>query len=114
MSMFLLFIIIRQVFYKKRSGTDYAHIAFQDIDRFGKFVERGFSQELAELRQSHGVRQQLSVLISLIRHGAELIELEDLFILTGAILLEQYGTTELYSNQYRYDRIEPTEHDQRQ
>jgi hypothetical protein len=41
----------------KWSGADEAHVAFEDVEEFGEFVEAGAAEEFAERGEAIGVRE---------------------------------------------------------
>ena len=77
------------VTHKLRSRPDYGHIALEDVEKFGEFVEAGGAEELAVGIQANIVREQVAVGVLLIRHRAELDELEDFFVKARARLREE-------------------------
>ena len=89
MTMALFFRIIRQVFHQQRSRPDYGHVALEDVEEFGQFVEASGAEELAVFGKAHIVREQVAVGVLLVGHGAELDELEDFFVLARAGLREE-------------------------
>ena len=68
---------------------DYGHVALEDVEEFGQFVEAGGAEELAVGVQPHVVGEQVPLRVTLVGHGAELDELEDFFIFTGARLRKE-------------------------
>lgn len=56
---------------------------------------------MAEASEPHVIRQQLAELITLIRHGAELVHAEGFAILAWAGLDEQHGAAEVDGNKQR-------------
>ena len=85
----LLVIIQRKVFYQQGSRTDQGHIAFQDVDELGEFVDAGGADELADCSQSLGIRQQPSIGIPLVGHALEFDHFEDLTVEAGTLLQEE-------------------------
>ena len=67
----------------------HGHVALEDVEEFGEFVEAGAAQKLAVFGKAHVVGEQVARLVALICHGAELDELENFFALTGAGLREE-------------------------
>ena len=88
-TMFLFFVVTRQIFYQKRSRADYGHITLQYVEEFRKFVEACAAEELAVAGEAHFVGQEFAVSVGLAGHGAELDELEDLLVLPGTQLREE-------------------------
>lgn len=74
---------------------------------FGGFIEARAAQELAVAREAHVVGQEFAVCVAFVRHGAELHELEDFFIFTGAglrkegVALHLHGANEREHNKQR-------------
>ena len=85
----LLFIIQREVLYQQGSRTDQGHIAFQDVDELGEFVDAGGADELADRSQSLGIRQQPPIGIPLVGHALELDHFEDFTVEAGTFLQEE-------------------------
>lgn len=71
------------------SGPDYGHVALENVEEFGELVEAGGAEELAVGVQAHVVGEQVAVGILFVRHGAELDELENLFVKAGARLRKE-------------------------
>ena len=67
-------------------GPDYSHITFEDVKKFREFVEAGGAEKLAISIQANVVREQVAVGVLLVRHRAELDELEDFFVKARARL----------------------------
>ncbi len=67
----------------------HGHVALEDVEEFGEFVEAGATQELAVAREAHVVREEFALGVAGIGHGAELHELEYAFVLAGARLGEE-------------------------
>ena len=91
---------------KLRSRPDYGHVALEDVEKFGKFIEAGGAEELAVGVQSHVVGEQVPLRVLFVGHGAELDELKDLLILARAGLREEGGALHL-------DGAEDGEHDEK-
>lgn len=89
MSAGLLRGVERQVFHEQGAGADEAHFAFEDVVEFGKFIEAGFAQELAECREPLSIGQEVAIGIARIGHGTEFNEHERLAVETGALLAEK-------------------------
>ena len=77
------------VAHELRPRPDYGHVALEDVEEFGQFVEAGGAEELAVFGKAHIVREQVAVGVLLVGHGAELDELEDFFAFAGAGLREE-------------------------
>ena len=77
------------VAHKLRSGPDYGHVALEDVEQFGQFVEAGGAEELAVGVQPHVVGEQVPLRVTLVGHGAELDKLEYFLVLAGAKLREE-------------------------
>ena len=77
------------VAHELRPRADYRHVALQYVEEFGEFIKAGGTQKLAVCGKTHVVRKQLAVCILLVCHGAELDELEYLFVLAGTGLREE-------------------------
>ena len=74
------------VAYKLGSRPNYGHVALEDVEEFGEFVETGGAQEFAVGIQANIVREQVAVGVLLVCHRAELDELEDFFVKARARL----------------------------
>ena len=70
-------------------GPDYGHVALEDVEEFGQFVEAGGAEELAVGVQPHVVGEQVPLRVALVGHGAELDEPEYPFALARAGLREE-------------------------
>lgn len=89
MAVFLLGVVTRQVFHQQWSRPDYGHVALEDVEEFGEFVEAGRAEELAVGVQAHVVGEQVPLRVTLVGHGAELDEPEYPFALARAGLREE-------------------------
>lgn len=89
MAMSLLRIIERQIFHQQRSRPDYGHVALENVEEFGEFVEAGGAQELAVGVQADIVWEQVAIGVLFVGHSAELDELENLFVKAGARLRKE-------------------------
>lgn len=70
-------------------GPDYGHVALEDVEEFGQLVEAGGAEELAVGVQPHVVGEQVAIGVLFVGHGAELDELENLFVKARARLREE-------------------------
>jgi hypothetical protein len=59
-----------QILYEKRSWADKAHVAFQDIEQFRKFVDTQPTQERAETGQPGLVRNEIPLPVPQVPHRA--------------------------------------------
>ena len=82
-------------------GPDYGHVALEDVEEFGQFVEAGGAQELAVGVQAYVVGEQVAVDILFVGHGAELDEFENLFVKAGARLRKEGVALHLDSSEDR-------------
>ena len=78
------------VAHKLRPRPDYGHVALEDVEQLGEFVEAGGAEKLAVGVQAHVVGEQVPLGVALVSHGAELDELEDFLVLAGAGLREEW------------------------
>src|SRR5207249_1707631 len=91
--------------WQRRSGTNQAHVALQNIEQLGKFVDAAAPDDLAdagdswvtgrfENRPIHFIeRLQLeATLLSVTDHGAELVHRENAPVPAAALLLKQNRT----------------------
>ena len=85
------------------SRPDYGHVTLEDVEEFREFVEARAAEELAVFGKAHIVREQVAVCILLAGHGAELDELEDFFIFTGARLRKEGVAVHFYSPDQRQE-----------
>lgn len=90
---------------KLRSRSDYGHVALEDVDEFREFVEARAAEKLAVGIQANIVREQVAVGVLLVRHRAELDELEDFFVKARARLHKERIALHL-------DGAEDGEHDE--
>lgn len=73
-----------------RTGTDQAHIAFQDIDELGKFIQAGLPEESTELCPAGiFVCCPGRILFVILPHGTELQHFELFPLVTDPCLLEE-------------------------
>ena len=93
--------ITGQILHQKGTGTDQAHVAAKDIQKFREFVEAGAAEGPTEESESLGVWQKVSLRIARIGHGAELQNRKRLTPQTGPVLSEQNGRAELPQDQER-------------
>ena len=105
MSMMLFLIVSIQILYKKRSRSNHGHIALEDVEQFRKFVEAGAAKELSVGIQANIVREQVAVGVLLVRHRADLNELEDFFVKARARLRKERVALHL-------DGAEDSKHDE--
>ncbi len=77
------------VAHKLRPRPDYGHVALEDVEQLGEFIEAGGSEELAVGVQAHVVGEQVPLRVTLVGHGAELDKLEYFLVLAGAKLREE-------------------------
>ena len=77
------------VAHKLGSRPDYGHVALEDVEEFGEFVEAGGAEELAVGIQADIVREQVAVGVLFVGHSAELDELENVFVKAGARLRKE-------------------------
>ena len=111
MAVLLVLVIERKIPHEKRSGTDDAHIALEDVYRLGELVERGFSEEFSELGEPYLVGEKLAVFVLCVGHCAEFVEVENLFVLAWPLLPEKHGASELYPHKHGDNRVKPAEND---
>ena len=83
------------VAHELRPRPDYGHVALEDVEEFGQFVEAGTAKEFPVRIQADIVREKIALGILLVRHRTELDELEDLFALAGAGLRKEGITLHL-------------------
>jgi len=88
MTTHLLRCIELKIFHQQRSWTDQAHVPFEDIDKFGKFVQAGAAQKPAEIGQAVCVMKGLALRISFVAHRAELQDREWPAAASGSLLGE--------------------------
>lgn len=102
-------IIVIQILDQKRSGTDDAHVALQDIEELRKLVQRSGTEDAPEPVQTLAVRKELAVLVPLIAHGPELVQLENLAVPARSVLGEEDRRAQLNPDDDGQDQIEPAE-----
>ena len=90
--------------HKLRPRPNHGHVALEDVEQFREFIQAGAAKELSVSGQAFVIREQVAVLITLVGHGAELDELEDLFVLARARLRKERVALHLDGAEYRkYD-----------
>src|SRR5450759_511201 len=102
----LLPIVAVEVLGEEGARTDDAQVALEHVDELREFVERGRAQEPAERGEAFSVGGDCvdpSGSERRVAHRAELVDREDVTILTGALLGEEYRRAELGAHQQRYD-----------
>ncbi len=72
-----------------RAGADEGHIALEDVEQLGEFIERGGAQELAHEGGALLIRQELAFRIASVGHGAEFDDAEGLAAAADAGLQEE-------------------------
>ena len=77
------------VAHELRPRPDDGHVALEDVEEFGEFVEAGGAEELAVGVQPHVVGEQVALRVTLVGHGTELDEPEYPFALARAGLREE-------------------------
>ena len=77
------------VAHELRPRPDDGHVALEDVEEFGEFVEAGGAEELAVGVQALVVGEQVAARVLLVGHGAELDEPEDFLVQPGARLGEE-------------------------
>ena len=87
----------RQVFYKQWARTDKTHVAFDDVDELGEFVQAGGADKFANGRDAVLIGQKLPGSIAFISHSFELDEVEDFTVFAGTGLDEK-GIALVYKN----------------
>ena len=65
------------------------------------------------MRQARRIRQKLSLLVTLVRHGTELIHFEDLLAPAGPLLAEDHRAAQFEAHQYGYHQQHRGQHDER-
>lgn len=83
------FIIEGEVLDEEGARADEAHVAFEDVDELGKFVDGGGAYEFADGGEALGVRKEVAVRIFAVVHGFEFDDLKDFFMLAGSRLGEE-------------------------
>src|SRR5665647_1546139 len=94
----LLPIVAVEVLRQEGARTDDAHVALEHVDELREFVERGRAQQLAEARETLGVRcarLDPSGSARRVAHRAELIEGEDAPVLAWPPLPKDHRRAEL-------------------
>ena len=104
-TMLLLGIVTQQVFDQERSRPDYGHVALEDVEEFGEFIEACAAEELAVSIQANIIREQVAVGVFFVRHRAELDEFENFFVKARARLRKERVALHL-------DGAEDGEHDE--
>lgn len=77
------------VAHELRPRPDDGHVALEDVEEFGEFVEAGGAEELAVSVQALVVGEQVAACVLLVGHGAELDEPEDFLVQPGARLRKE-------------------------
>ena len=79
-----------EVLHQQRARTHQAHLAFEDVEEFGEFIQAGGTQEAPEAGETLLIGQKVTLCIAQVAHGAELVEFEDLIVQPGARLAEEH------------------------
>src|SRR5271169_1177053 len=66
---FLFWLIASKVLHEQWSGPDQTHISLQNIEKFGQFIDAGFTQEISETCQSLNIGESLSILAPIVGHS---------------------------------------------
>ena len=77
------------VAHELRPRPDDGHVALEDVEEFGEFVEAGGAEELAVGVQALVVGEQVATRVLLVGHGAELDEPKDFLVQPGARLRKE-------------------------
>ena len=93
MSVAFFFRVPWQVSNQQRTRPNQCHVALEDVDELGELIDRGGADEAAYLGEAVGIGEELALGITLIGHGLELDDLEDLAMKTRALLVEQGSGT---------------------
>lgn len=96
-----------------RPGANDGHVTPQNVDGLGQFVQAGCAQGLSKTGQPDLIRQQIAVFIPCVGHGAEFIQLENLFVFARSWLGKQHRAPQLDPHQDSQDGVQPTEYDER-
>ena len=88
-SVLLFGVVPWQVFHQKRPRPYHGHVALENVEKFGEFVEAGGAEELAVGVQAYVVGEQVPLRVTLVGHGAELDEPEYPFALARAGLRKE-------------------------
>ena len=106
----LLLGIQGEVLGQERTWAYECHVALEDVDELGELIDRGGADDAADLGEAVGIGKEVALGITLIGHGLELDDLEDLAVQTWALLVEQGsgtfvgdGEPEVNNKQYRPD-----------
>ena len=106
----LLLGIQGEVLGQERPRADEGHVALEDVEELGELIDRGGAYEAAYLGEAVGIGEEVALGITLISHGLELDDLEDLAVKTRTLLIEQGsgtfvgdGEPDVDDEQYRPD-----------
>ena len=83
-----------EVLDQQRARTDQAHLAFEDVEELGQFIQAGGAQEAPEAGEALLVGEQVTLGITQVAHGAEFVEFEDPTVQPGALLAENHRPAE--------------------
>ena len=83
-----------EVLDQQRARTHQAHLAFEDVEEFGEFIQAGGAQEAPEAGEALLVGEQVALGITQVAHGAEFVEFEDPAVQPGACLTEEHRPAE--------------------
>ena len=82
--------------------ADEGHVAGEDVEQLGEFIQRAGAQKLADPRGAVFVRQQVALSIAGIAHGAELNDVEGQALAPHSCLQEK-GIAALEDEQKQYN-----------
>ena len=95
----LLTRIIGKVSDQQGPWADQAHIPFQNVKELRQLVQAAGPKQLSKGSKPDLIRQKFSLIVPLIRHGTEFIELKYFLVFPGALLGKQRRLPKLTSHQ---------------
>src|SRR5687768_704021 len=96
--------VARQVFEQQWARSDQRQLAPQDVDELRQFIKAGATKPAPERSQSRSVRQRVSRRIAVVRHRAELQQLERLLVQSRSPLTEQQRTSLKRERRHRHGK----------
>ena len=78
----------REVLHQEGPGADEAHLAAQDVEQLGQFIDGGGAQPSTERCEPLGIGEQGAAAIAGVGHRAELQQPEGFADVAGALLSE--------------------------
>ena len=86
--------VTREVLRKKRARANKTHVAPEDIEEFGQFIERSGAEPATERSKPFGIGKEVAGGVAEVAHRTEFDEGEELSVQAGASLSKENGRAE--------------------